>query len=163
MKNMGLIASKSSLFLMLLAMWCIFSDAGSTWRTNMGRQLQTEDSTGCATTLATSANGDLAAAYGILFTVESAVTDNVGPVIASLGFHVETNLMTGSSFNFEVYVLNADGYYADPERPDSPLDELSYGYRGELGDWTMVSSGQVAKTELVVDERAVSGVLRLAL
>jgi hypothetical protein len=76
--------------------------------------------------------------------------------VASLGFHVETNFISESFFNYEVYALNSDGYYADPERTDNLLDELSYDYRGVLDQWSLVSSGQVDKSELRVDEETVS-------
>jgi hypothetical protein len=120
------------------------------------RELQ-EDSTGCSTRIATSVTGELAASYGILFTIESSITDNIGPILASLGFHVETNnFITGSFFNYEVYTLNDDGYYADPERTDNMFDELSFDYRGLMDQWSIISSGQVDKTALRVDEETVS-------
>lgn len=139
---------------------CAPSQAQSTLRSasaSSRRQLQEEDSTGCSTRIATSvADNELAASYGIIFTIESAVTDNVGPVVASLGFHVETNFISESFFSYEVYTLNSDGYYADPERTDNLLDELSYDYRGVLDQWSLVSSGQIDKSELRVDEETVS-------
>jgi hypothetical protein len=61
-----------------------------------------------------------------------------------------------SSFDFEVYALNSDGYYTDPERTDNPFDELSYDYRGELSEWNMISSGSVSKQDLQIDELTVS-------
>lgn len=99
--------------------------------------------------------GKLTGAYGVLFAIETAPTDNVGQTVASLGFHVDTNFMTGSFFGYEVYTLNTDGYYADPER--STLNKLLFDYRGEFERWNMISSGQASMQDLqFFDESNVS-------
>jgi hypothetical protein len=145
--------------LFLLAVGCGLLDArGTALRgETIDRRLQTDDNgAGCSTGLSTAIDGDLAASYGIIFTIESASTDSIGPTVASLGFHVEPSLIMDSSFDFEVYALNSDGYYTDPERTDNPFDELSYDYRGELSEWSMISSGSVSKQDLQNDELTVS-------
>lgn len=46
--------------------------------------------------------------------------------------------MRGSNFQYEVYVLNEEGYYANEDRSDNPLDELIFDYQRNLDEWTLV-------------------------
>lgn len=114
------------------------------------RILQTNSSGVCSTSLSTYVVTDVTSTNGIVFAVESADTDTVGPTVLSMGFHVDPALMTTNSFQYEVYALNVDGYYADPDRGENILADLGFDYRGQLDAWSLVSSGEIFESDLDV-------------
>lgn len=130
--------------LLLFTQGCAFESFNS-------RVLQADNSTGvCTDPLATYITTDKISTAGIVFAVQSVDTDTVGPTVVSMGFHVDSSLMPGSSFQYEVYALNVDGYYADPDRGDDILSALGFDYRGQLDQWSLVASGDIYQTDLEV-------------
>lgn len=137
--------------------WFLLLVAGSTAQRNrvMQRSLQASDATTtCDTPLTTNPMGNKTASHGIVFAIESAESDTVGQSVTSMGFHVNPELMPSSTFQYEVYALNADGFYADPDRGVNILDELSFDYRGQLNQWSRVASGDIYKDDLQVPSSA---------
>jgi hypothetical protein len=44
--------------------------------------------------------------------------------------------------------LNEEGYYANKDRSDNPLDELIFDYQRNLAEWTLVSTGNFRTQDL---------------
>jgi hypothetical protein len=127
------------------------------FKSPIDRVLQTNTSALCVTSLSPDITTDKTAAYGIVFAVASATTDTIGTSVLSIGFHVDTSLAQSSDLQYEVYTLNEEGYYADPNRGDSPISTLSFDYRGQLDAWSLVASGGIVEMDLeVVETSAVS-------
>lgn len=107
----------------------------------------------CNTSLATYVTTEeQTAVHGLVFAIESALTDPVGSNVLSMGFHVSPALMVTGSFQYEVYALDATGYYADPDRGESILSQLSYDYRGVLDSWSLIARGGIYENDLQVSE-----------
>ena len=125
------------LYLALLVLSCVYAQDTETngiiCNTSLSTYVTTEEQT---------------AAHGIVFAVESSLTDPVGTNVLSMGFHVNPALMVTGSFQYEVYALDVTGYYADPDRGENILSELSFDYRGVLESWSLVSSGSVYESDL---------------
>lgn len=85
-----------------------------------------------------------------MFAIQSSAEDTVGKNVISMGFHVDSALMTGDSFTYEVYTLNQEGYYADPNRGESIASQLSYDFRGNLDLWSKLADGKIYKEDLDV-------------
>lgn len=140
-------SSASSAILQLLVL--LFAQ-GQAIHATVDRLLQTNSSTVCTNPLSTYVVTDQTSSHGIVFAVQSAETDTVGPTVLSMGFHVDPSLMVTSSFQYEVYALNEDGYYADPERGENILSDLGFDYRGQLDAWSLISSGEIFESDLDV-------------
>ena len=137
--------------------WFLLLIAGSTAQQNrvMQRSLQASNATtSCDTPLTTNPMGEKTASHGIVFAIESAESDTVGQSVTSMGFQVDTTLMQSSMFQYEVYALIAEGFYADPERGNSIMAELSFDYRGQLDQWSLVASGDIYQDDLQVSSSA---------
>eukprot|EP00804_Cyclotella_cryptica_P016070 CCRYP_004212-RA/>CCRYP_004212-RA protein AED:0.29 eAED:0.29 QI:149/1/1/1/1/1/4/239/593 len=99
--------------------------------------------------LSTNPTGQTSSSYGIVFAVQSAESDTVGQSVTSIGFTVDPTLMQSTSFQYEVYALNNEGFYADPDRGESVLSPLTFDYRGQLDQWSQVASGEISRDDLL--------------
>ena len=137
-------AKSKSIITNLLCLFLLFTQAKGL------RTLQTNTSGICYNELSTYITTDQSIAHGMVFAVKTAASDTVGTNVVSMGFHVEPSLMNSGRYQYEVYALNNEGYYADPNRGESILADLSYDYRGQIGSWTLVANGDVSENELDV-------------
>lgn len=113
-------------------------------------QVQETDTDICSSSLTTVVSGEQTSSNGIVFAIQSSVDDTVGKNVISMGFHVDSSLMTGDYFTYEVYTLNQEGYYADPNRGESIMSQLSYDFRGVLDVWVPLADGKIYKEDLDV-------------
>ncbi|KAL7554694.1 hypothetical protein ACHAWF_018226 [Thalassiosira exigua] len=108
----------------------------------------------------------LVASYGMLVPVRSRPSDANGVVVTSLGFHVDFTSLpapqslpwfdgsdpsadSGRKANYEVYALNDEGWYADPNRPArGAVDSLTFDHRGDFDRWTRIANGTVREADL---------------
>jgi len=86
--------------------------------------------------------------YGIVFPITSNDDDDDGLMITTFGFHV--NLLDDSSdsttVNYEVYVLESEDIYADPNRTST--GPVSFDYRGDFSLWNKISTGTIQDKDL---------------
>ena len=76
--------------------------------------------------------------------------------ITSLGFFIDSNRVNhDETLEYEVYALKREGHYIASDR--------GVDYRGEqnLGDWDLLSAGNLSKTDLETDPGVVAPGLRL--
>lgn len=96
------------------------------------------------------------AGKGILFSIQSNDMDEDGLTITSFGFYLDRSVvLTEPGYvEYEVYVLNEEGYYASPERDASNPSDISltavdpYDYRGNMTVFTLIASGQIYDIDL---------------
>mmetsp|Transcript_25425 Transcript_25425/g.53204 ORF Transcript_25425/g.53204 Transcript_25425/m.53204 type:complete len:816 (+) Transcript_25425:366-2813(+) len=100
---------------------------------------------------------DKSVSYGVLFSIRSDKDDSDGVWITSFGFHVAMDnnqeLNKGGAqatdIVFEVYALEKEGLYADPNRTDDGSGTpIMFDYRGNFSYWERISNGTVAEGDL---------------
>ena len=120
------------------------------------------DENGCHKLISTDSDyydqlkNDTIISYGILFSIRSNENDGDGVWITSLGFHVALDALTSirsddettKLVNYEVYALEMEGLYADPNRTEDGNLPLTYDYRGNFSYWKPISNGTVGEGDL---------------
>lgn len=91
---------------------------------------------------------------GLVFAMKSSDNDSIGVKISSFGFHVP--LAMSQIVEFQVYALEKEGYYADPQRDPNTYEGDQYDYRGQISYWEMISSGSIQSSDLIASDTTTS-------
>jgi len=96
----------------------------------------------------------ISSSFGIVFPIQSNENDDDGVTITSFGFHVDFSAIPPSldgdqvnTVNYEVYVLIANGMYADPNRVSNGIPE-TFDHRGDFSKWKSIAMGTIHREEL---------------